>query len=161
MDYEVQRCTRRCSATGRELAEGEAFYSALVSDGGQVRRIDFCQQAWAGPPENSLGWWKSQIPKKEAQRAKLAPNDVLWRYFVEIEGQPELADVMYVLALLLVRRRVLKLEATDSEPTGSEIMVLYSPREETTHRVAACSPSDARVAEIQRKLQKLLFAEAE
>lgn len=160
MDYEVHRCTRRCSVTGRELAEGESFYSALVSDGGQVRRLDYCQQAWPGPPENSLGWWKSQIPKKEAQRAKLAPNDVLWRYFVEIEGQPGLGDVLYVLALLLVRRRVLKLESTEDAASG-ETLVLYSPREETTHRVAACSPSDQRVAEIQLQLQKLLFAGAE
>lgn len=160
MDYEVQRCTRRCSATGRELAEGETFYSALVTDGGHVQRIDFCREAWTGPPANAWSWWKSQIPKKEAQRAKLAPNDVLWRYFVEIEGQPGVGDVLYVLALLLVRRRVLKLETTETTPDGGETLVLYSPREETTHRVTACSPSDQRVAEIQEQVQKLLFAGA-
>lgn len=159
MDYEVHRCARRCSATGRELAEGETFYSALISEAGQVKRLDYCAEAWPGPPPEALGWWKSQIPRKEAQRAKLAPNDVLWRYFVEIEGQAALADVSYVLALLLVRRRVLRLEDTQVEG-GQETLVLYCPREESTHHVRACAMSDARVTEIQEQLQQLLYAQA-
>ncbi len=30
IDYEIQRCTRHCAASGRELVEGETFYSVLL-----------------------------------------------------------------------------------------------------------------------------------
>ena len=33
LDFDIQRFTRHCHATGRELSPGEAFYSVLVSEG--------------------------------------------------------------------------------------------------------------------------------
>jgi len=55
IDYEVQRCTRRCATTQRELQPGEIFYSTLVAEGAQVVRHDYSQEAWQGPPEGVLG----------------------------------------------------------------------------------------------------------
>ena len=40
MDYDVQRFTRHCAASGRG-SPGEEFYTALVVDGAEVRRLDF------------------------------------------------------------------------------------------------------------------------
>ena len=39
MDYEVQRCSRHCAESGRELAPGEAFYSVLVAEGAELRLL--------------------------------------------------------------------------------------------------------------------------
>ena len=47
MDYEVQRFTRHCATTGRELAPGEEFYTALVAEGAEVRRLDFAARSMA------------------------------------------------------------------------------------------------------------------
>ena len=58
MDYDVQRCTRHCAVTGRELAEGEEIFSSLVVEGAQVRRRDYAAEAWTGPPEGVLGFFK-------------------------------------------------------------------------------------------------------
>ena len=110
MDFEVQRCTRHCAETGRELAPEEAFYSTLVAEGADVVRRDYCADAWQGPPENSLGWWKSRMPARDARKLHWAPNDVMLEYFEQLENQPEKADVRYTLALLLVRRRVARHE---------------------------------------------------
>ncbi|MBX9790258.1 MAG: hypothetical protein K2Y37_15175 [Pirellulales bacterium] len=161
MDYDVQRCTRRCAATGRELADGETFYSVLLADGSAVRRVDYASEAWHGPPPgDTLGWWRSQMPTREQKKGRLAPNDVLLGYFHELEHQPDEADTRYVLALLLVRRRVLRLEETDPTPGGQHELVLYCPREDATYRVRDASPDEARVAEIQKRLSELLYADA-
>lgn len=160
MDYEVQRCTRRCAATQRELAEGELFYSVLVAEGAQVLRYDYSAEAWQGPPQgNVLGWWKSHMPTREAKRAHLAPNDVLLEYFQELIERGDQPDVAYVLALLLVRRRVLRLDETALE-AGGEVLVLTCPREDATYRVPALTPSDERTDEIQQQLAQLLYADA-
>jgi hypothetical protein len=154
MDYEFQTCTRRCAATGRELAPGEAYYSALVPDGEGWRRLDYAVEAWQGPPPEALGWWKSQRP--DVRRAHWAPNDVLLDFFDRLEGQAENQDLRYVLALLLVRRRVMRLEETQSAGQGPEVLVLYCPRRETTHQVAAIVPDEARAKQIQEELARLL-----
>ncbi|MBI2824777.1 MAG: hypothetical protein HYX69_08830 [Planctomycetia bacterium] len=160
MDYDVQRFTRRCAATGRELAEGEEFYTALVADGAALRRLDYAASAWHGPPEGALGWWKSRVPSRDARRPRLAPNEVLLELFVNLEGIADKEDMRTVMALLLVRRRVLRLEDTETDDAGGEVMVLYAPREDATYRVKSVMPSDKRVQEIQDELSRLLFAGA-
>lgn len=160
MDFEVQRCTRHCATSGRALVEGETFYSVLVVEGAEVRRLDFAAEAWQGPPEQpNLGWWKSQMPTRESKRAKMAPRDVLLQLFSELETQPEQADLFYVLALLLVRHRILRLEDHETSEQGGELMILYSARDDSTHRVPVATPSEARVQEIQDTLARLLAAD--
>jgi len=158
MDYEVRRFTRHCATTGRALAPGEEFYTVLVVEGAEVRRLDYAADAWQGPPEKALGWWKSRVPAADARRPKLAPNEVLLELFTGLEGVAEKADMRLVLTLLLVRRRVLRLEERETDPSGGEVLVLYCPRDEATYRVADVMPSEARVQEIQDELSRLLFA---
>lgn len=156
MDYEVQRSARRCSTTGREFAPAEEFYSALVAEGADLRRLDFSAEAWKGPPPDSVGWWKSQVPDRNAPRAHWAPNDVLLSFFDELADQPDKQDMRYVLALLLVRRRVMRVEEEQRDAEGREVLVLFCPRRDTNHEVPAIVPDPARVEEIQQQLAKLL-----
>ncbi|HVA45833.1 MAG TPA: hypothetical protein VNH11_05540 [Pirellulales bacterium] len=159
MDYEVERCTRHCAASGRELKEGEEFYSVLLSEKRDVHRCDYAAEAWSGPPEAALAWWKSRMPTREAKKGQLAPNEVLLQLFAELDHVPEKADMRYVLALLLVRRRVLRQEDVERDESGHEVLVLYSPRDESTHRAVVAMPDEPRTDEIQTELMKLLYAE--
>lgn len=160
IDYEVQRCTRHCAATGHELQPGEAFYSTLTAEGAQVVRHDYSQEAWQGPPEGVLGWWKSHMPKRNAKKLHWAPNDVMLELLESLEAQPDKMDMRYVLALLLIRRRVVRLEETEKDASGREVSVLYCPRRETTYRVVTVMPNAERTIEIQEELARLLFADA-
>ena len=109
LDFEVQRCTRRCAATDRALEPGDVCYSVLEMNGADVVRKDFCAEAWNGPPEAAFGWWRSRMPEPTAKKIKLAPNDVLLELFDQLADRPDQQDLRYVLTLLLVRRRVLRL----------------------------------------------------
>ncbi len=158
MDYEVQRCTRHCATTGRELRPGEAFFTTLVSEGATLARHDYSCEAWTGPPEGVLGWWKSRMPEATTKKAQLAPNDVILQLFDQLAEQPDKADMRYVLGLLLVRRRVARQEDSDIDDEGREWMVMYCPRREATLKTLVSMPSDARAAEIQDELARLLYA---
>lgn len=156
MDWEIQRCSRHCAVSGRELGPGEQFYSVLVAEGAALSRQDYSTDAWQGPPEGAIGWWKSQIPDRNSARMHWAPNDVMLQFFDELAEQPERRDMRYVLSLLLVRRRVMRLEESETDQQGGEIMVLYCPRRETTYKVPAVTPQPERVEEIQQELARLL-----
>jgi len=90
-----------------------------------------------------------------------APNDVMLHFFEELENQPAQADMRFVLALLLVRRRVFREEQRDTDDQGRELMVLYCPRREATYTVPAIPPTPDRIEEIQGELARLLFANAD
>jgi hypothetical protein len=156
MDYEVQRCSRCCAGSGRELAPGEGFYSVLVAEGAELRRYDYSTEMWKGPPKEAIGWWKSQIPDPHSGQRHWAPNDVMLQFFDELAQQPERQEFRYVLALLLVRRRVMRLEDSLVDAEGREVMVLYCPRREAAYQVPVVMPEQLRIEEIQQELVRLL-----
>ncbi|HYW78744.1 MAG TPA: hypothetical protein VE890_04170 [Thermoguttaceae bacterium] len=156
MDYEVQRCTRHCETSGRDLAPGESFYSVLIAEGAELRRHDYSVEVWQGPPQGAVGWWKSQIPDQSARRKQWAPNDVMLHFFDELGRQPDKRDMRYILSLLLVRRRVMRLEESETDEQGREMIVLYCPRRDATYKVLAATPDEARAEAIQEELAKLL-----
>ena len=158
LDFEVQRFTRKCCETDVILQPGDVFYSALVAQGSQVIRKDYSEGAWKGPPDATLGWWKAQVPDFHSQKMHWAPNDVILHYFEQLYEDDSQADMRYVLALLMIRRRIVRLEDTDRDDQQCETFVLYCPRNEREYRVAVTSPTPERTAEIQNQLAELLFA---
>jgi hypothetical protein len=169
LDFEVQRSTRRCAATQRELAPGEPCYSLLEVAGADVIRKDYCLDGWAGPPDGVLGWWKGRVPELVAKRIQLAPNDILLTLFDQLAEQPGQEDMRYVLALLLIRRRVLRIETPlefASVPDGkgadrAESLHLYCPKRDASYEVAVAMPTGERIDEIQQRLSEWLIAGTE
>lgn len=160
VEFDIQRCTRKCAKTDREFQPEEEFYSALIAEGSTVVRHDYSKEAWEAPPENALGWWKSRMPEANAKKVNWAPNDVMLHYFEQLADDPASADVRYVLSLLMIRRRVVRLEETRHEAEGGEHMVLYCPKNETEYVVPVSEPTGERVQQIQESLTQLLFADA-
>ena len=159
-EYEIQRFSRHCTTTGRELTPGEEFYSVLNEEGSELVRKDYSAAAWQGPPEQALGWWKSQVPNPNAKKVHWAPNEVMLHFFEELGDDPGRADIRYVLALLLLRRRVFRMEQEERDADGREVLGVYCPRRERSYQVPAAVPDESRVQEIQDELARLLFAHA-
>ncbi len=164
MDFEVQRCSRHCAATERELKPGEEYYSVLLEGvvdgvaerGAGVTRYDYSKESWSGPPQGTIAWWKSRIPDRVTKKKHWAPNDVMLQFFEELADRQGQADMRYVLSLLLIRRRVLRQEESETDAAGNEVLVLYSPKRERTYRLPTIEPHDSRINEIQDELAKLL-----
>ena len=171
LEFDVQRCARKCAATDRALEPGDVCYSVLEIAGADVIRKDFCAEGWAGAPEAAFGWWKSRIPEPTAKKIKLAPNDVLLELFDQLAEWPDQQDLRYVLTLLLVRRRVLRVDLSQGElgehpqvgasESGTELMTVYCPKRDANYEVTVDMPSGDRIDEIQQQLSELLIADAE
>jgi len=154
--FEVQRCTRRCAETDRKLEAGEVLFSVLEVEGADIVRKDYSCDAWKGPPEDAFAWWKSKIPEPNGKQTKLAPNEVLLNLLDQLSEQPHNVDMRYVLTLLLIRRRLLRLENLANDST--ETLHVYCPRRDESYEVPVVTPSDTRIEEIQQHLGELLFA---
>lgn len=159
MEFEVKRLTKRCAATDQELCVGEVYYSALVQRGAEVVRQDYCSQAWHGPPDGTIGWWSAKVPSQETTRTHWAPQDVMLHLFEELADQPEQADLRYLLTLLMIRRRILRVQDTESVD-GSEFLVVHSAKLDQDARVQVITPSPVRKQVIHEHLQRLILERA-
>ncbi|NLF72251.1 MAG: hypothetical protein GX575_24720 [Candidatus Anammoximicrobium sp.] len=157
LDFEIQRCARKCAKTDREFSAGETFFSVLIPEGAEVVRRDYSQEAWDGPPEGALGWWKCQLPESNVRKAHWAPHDVMLDYFERLQEQTGQEDVRYILALLMSRKRIVRVEDTETDETGREVLVVFCPRTEAEYRVPVVMPEGERARQIQDELVQLLF----
>jgi hypothetical protein len=161
VEYAINRCTRRCHVADRALEPGEYYYSVIVSENDELRRVDIAEKSWEKPPEGAVGWWKSQIPRASQTILKPAPDAVLLEtlsYLCEQSGRESLA---FLLAVLLVRRHVLtEPDMFDDSMEESEIWILSDPVEGTEYRVPRCWPAKNELERLQKELHELLYCEA-
>lgn len=158
MELKLHRPHGVCATTGRPFAPGESFYSALVRGAGGLERIDCCAEAWTGPPAGTLAWWRSAYPAADTAGPTLAPVDVLLDVFEELDGRPDDVALRYLLALQLVRRRVLRIvdAAADAEPSTE--LVLACRKRDREYRVAVADPSAAASPEVSERLTALVWS---
>lgn len=154
-DVDLQRFSRQCTASGRSLVPGETYFSALVRRGAEVERQDFAVEAWSGPPADTIAWWRATVPDPKSRKPNWAPNDVILHYFAQLDEEPGEADARYVLALFMLRRRLLKL-VSESQTDGQTVLELDCPKLEMQFTVPVIHVDAARIAQIQQQLMQLL-----
>ena len=130
---EVGRPTGICAATGRTIQPGEPFVGVLAEDRTSevVRRFDFSASAWAAgarPPEpwRVVAHWRSMVRVSDAPRRMLADDDELLDILDQSEGEDDPAQVAfrYLLALILIRRRRLRLEGSRTLGEGRTVLLV-------------------------------------
>lgn len=150
----------RCSVNGRELAEGEEFYSALFEDGDSFRRVDFAPESWTGPPEGAFCYFRSHVPVRKRKKRMLVDDEALIAFFGRLAGEtdPVRVEFRFVLALLLMRKRLLRYEGSRIE-ADAETWDMILIRDGSTHRVINPRLTDDRIAGVSSQLTAILHGD--
>ncbi len=161
-DWEVQRTSGRCAISGRELAEGEEFYAVLFDRNGVLERVDYAAEAWSGPPEGTFCFWKSRVPFKEKKKVAWVDDEVLVNLFVRLAEERDELKIRFrfVLALLLMRKRLLKFEQTLRDG-DHELWQMRFVKEPTAglHLVENPQLSDDQIETVSAQLRAILQGE--
>jgi hypothetical protein len=151
-DYEFKRLTRRCCKTDREFRPGDEYYSALVEAGDQFLRQDFSATAWDGPPPGAIGWWRCRLPQANSHRAYWAPVQVLLDYFGRLADCREKAELYYLMALVLLRKKIVQLVDSRTQSDGSSELVVLATRTKQEYTVPVFEPPPDRLLQLQDEL---------
>jgi hypothetical protein len=156
-EYQIQPNARRCSASGRELRPGERYFSVLTEEAGKFVRRDYAADAWQGPPAQAFSFWAGKIATPDGKRRPPIDDELLLDCFSRLEGQSEPGRVKfrYVVGLLLMRRRRLRLEGASRED-GSEVLELRCPRTGTRYRMTNPALTDEETAAVQDEVFQAL-----
>jgi hypothetical protein len=159
-DYEVERMTGRCNASGRELAEGEEFYTVLFDRNGTLERADYATDAWQGPPDDAFCFWKSRVPTREKKKKIWVDNEVLFNLFERLADEEALDKIQFrfVLALLLMRKKLLKYVNTVVED-GREFWIVRPPKSEDRYRVENPRLTDEQTEAVSAQLTAILHGD--
>lgn len=130
--YDIGKPGERCAATGELLKPGQEYVAVLLwppagtetgrdadaaADGDEekLQRLDFSRAAWEagrGPSAESIfAFWRGVVPEPGRKKQSLIDDDSLLAIFEQLEGaeEPRRVAFRFVLALSLIRKRLLKL----------------------------------------------------
>ncbi|HID24123.1 MAG TPA: hypothetical protein EYP14_17215 [Planctomycetaceae bacterium] len=160
MDYHLKPVGKTCAATGHELVPGSVCHSVLVEREGKLVRLDFSPEGWSGPPEGTVAHWKCRVPEPQGDRPQPLDTEGLMRYFEQLveDADPSQEKFCYVLALLLLQKKRLKLEGSRVED-DVEYIELSGKHGEGPYSVRDQQLSDEEIREVQEALTKQLTTE--
>lgn len=121
--YKVGKATGHCAATGSPLEPGEAIIATLceVPESEQLERKDFSTEAWAkgDRPDHLFSHWRTVVPEPTTRRKILVDDDVIQDLFERLadDDRPQRIAFRYVLALILMRKRLLRFVSRDVSTT--------------------------------------------
>lgn len=123
-------------ATGRSLEPNEACFSALVdipveerepNDLLGMKRVDVSEDAWQQGfrPPGLFSFWKTTVPDPEEKKKTFVDDAVLMNLLRRLEdtAEPERLAFRHVVALILMRKKLLRYDGTDKvevPDTGEE-----------------------------------------
>ena len=113
--WQVQRSAGRCAGTDKELTPGEEYYAALIETEEGFERKDFSEEYWQQNTPKVFCFWKTRIPTKDKKKKLLVDDSVLVNIFERLENEEDQIKInfRFVLALILMRKRILKYDNTN------------------------------------------------
>jgi len=183
-DWTIRRPGQACSGCDRGFEPAEAHYSLLVFREGRIEREDLCPMCFdgrgpagtspearrgpvdpggrAGRAREELVWWRTRRPE-EGRRTLQVDFDAVEALFGALAGRREerLIELRHLLALLLLRKRRLKLVGIGrGEPSGEgaaqeEVLFVRRPRRDERLAVSVRELSSERAAELAAELERI------
>jgi hypothetical protein len=179
--YDLGRATGVCAATGAKLAPGAACVVALVdapdpesSNAGTpsglfLRRLEYGLDAWnelvarSGEPEGLYCFWRTTW-SADQKKKMLLDDEALLDIFMRLESdeRPQRMAFRFVLALLLVRKKLLKIVGHQRDGARELWLVLPRGSEPTSRPFPVVHPklTDEDVREITEQLVEIMAGEA-
>ncbi len=158
--WDIARSSGVCAATGKPLAEGEEHYAVLFEEGESFRREDYSLEAWNGPPPGAFCFFRTTVPVKERKKRLLIDDDLLINFFTRLadERHESRLNFRFVLALILMRKRILKYEETQRE-AGGEYWHMRLVRDQSMHRVLNPHLDESQIEQVSRELGVILHGD--
>jgi hypothetical protein len=130
-DWDIKPRHKECCDCRREFADRQVYYARLVYGTEGYQRADFCAGCW---PQQSQGqthysMWQGmfRVPPPEPERKiKKETAESLLRELMEHPDEAK-AAVIYILAVMLERQRLLLERETETRSDGVRL-VIYEHR---------------------------------
>ncbi|MBC8371191.1 MAG: hypothetical protein H8E25_14420 [Planctomycetes bacterium] len=155
-DWQYTKRDQQCSDCAHTYAEGEDVFSMLRMIDGDLQRADLCRACFDSRDQTSdvVYWRTSQHEKRQALRLDF---DLLLSLLEKLldDQRDDRKDLCYLLSLLLVRHRKLRLERVQMSGE-QEKMVLRKTRTKKTFVVESREMTDERRTQLSQQLTELV-----
>lgn len=163
-EYNISKASGLCRKCGAQFKPGQEFVATLKETADDFVREDYCPacgpEGAAASPE-IMGVWRSRVPQPQEKKKLFVDNELLMNFFQRLDGAEEPAKVgfRYVLALVLMRKKLLVYDGRDMLPDGRECWKMHFKADDQVHRVIDPKMDEAKIVQISQHLGEILEGE--
>jgi len=163
-EWNIQARSHSCQACEKSFADGEVCQTLLLEERRQYVRMDVCRQCWetqdgdgAADRKGFISHWQSvyhppPAAPPEAIRRETA-EDLLRKLIAA--GQPQDGPVCFILAVMLERKRILKVKE-QFQRDGARVFIYEQPRTGDVFTITDPNLRLDQLDEVQRDVSRLL-----
>ena len=158
MDWEIAKSQQKCQACERVFQEQEEYFSGLYDQDNKFIRKDFCAECWEKQARETLySFWKTRCIPKEEKVKKFVDDSVIMDFFTRLQDaqDPAKKNFRYVLALLLMRKRLLKFDDI-KKGEGGEALILRYPAEDRVFEVYNPQLTEEQIMQVTEEVGQIL-----
>jgi hypothetical protein len=163
-EWKIHRRDERCARCERVFGEGEHHFSALLFGPDGFAREDRCAACFEDVRDGAeaLVYWRTEHRARE-RRGLAIDFDSIERLFLALvarvaPAEARLAELQYLLSLLLLRKKRLKLVRVVRSEAGERLVVRPARRTEELE-VPVFDLTPARAEELRRDLERVFDGE--
>jgi hypothetical protein len=161
-DWEIHKPQGVCAGNGKTIEPEQEYIASLIETPEGMQRKDYCIEYWNETKPEVYCYWKSVMPKPD-QKKKLFIDDAMLMSFFErlaTETDEEKLSFRFVLALILMRKRLLKYESSKKD-NGNETWVLKVAGRDQTAEVINPHLTEDKIEQLSTQLGQILQVELE
>ena len=158
MDWEIGKTALACAACEKEFVEEQKIVSALYDTPESMTRRDYCVNCW--PQDNGGGvfsFWRTQLPRRDAPVRRFVDDEIVLDLFRRLEGhdEPDKRNFRYVLALLLMRKKLFKFKEVRRNESG-DALVLTERASDCEHVVVDPDLTEEQIQQVTAEVGQIL-----
>ena len=149
----------QCTACQAEFSPGQEYFAVLYQQDKTLIRKDFCQTCYQDPPQDTVfSFWKARLPEPQQRKKLLVDDQVLTDLFLRISDDLENTSqaFRFILALILMRKRILKYLRTERDENNQEVWIMKLARKDNEHRVVNPQLDEQQLQEVRDQLSAIL-----
>lgn len=165
-EWDIKPRSRACAACEKIFAEGHVYHARLLFDAQGYVRTDFCEPCWAqrmeGEPYFSAWQGVFRQPPQEPPKTPLRQEtaETLLRQCMATDD-PTKKNVIYILAVMLERKRVLVEREVRRREDGARIVVYEHRKTGESFIILDPQLQLSALAEVQNEVIALLAGATE
>ena len=159
-EWEISKTLGQCFGTGAKFEVGAEYYAALVETSDGFERRDFSVEFWQEQTPQVYCSWKTKMVRPDRKRTLFVDADMLMTFFERLadETGPDKVNFRFVLALVLMRKRILKYDSSEFKD-GKEIWTLRVSGAKRSVSVVNPHLTEDQVAELSSQIGQILQIE--
>lgn len=163
-EWDIKPLAKACTGCGKAFEDRQEYNTRLSDKEGSYLRSDFCSTCWPEEEKTDPGYsnWNGvfRIPPAEPDRkVRKEAAETILRELME-KAEPASAEVIYILAIMLERQRMLVEQKVEDRPDGTRLVIFAHRKTGEVFLVPDPGIGVERLEVVQREVMHLLAPDA-